>query len=256
MKRRGLLSVLCAAPPWFIVLVACGVYFAMQQLAMLMLETLPEIAPLARLSNAAAPLIAAILLLPLPVAIWRSDKERRLVRKLKSIDALRAMSWQELEMVVRKLFASQGYSAQRIGGKGADGGIDVILRRRGRTILVQCKQWTAQQVGVAVIRELAGVIAARGANGGVVVTCGVFTRDAHDFAKRAGITLLDGMGLLKMRNSGALAVPLLEQSMAPDVALCGCPKCGARMVSCISRNSGKPFLGCSNYPDCYGRRWL
>lgn len=256
MRQRGLLSTLCLAPPWFIVTVAGGAYFVMQQLALLLLERLPQIAPLARLSNAAAPLVAAVLLLPLPVAIWRSGKERRLVRKIKSIEALRAVSWQELEMLVRKLFAQQGYSAQRIGGEGADGGIDVVLRRRSRTILVQCKQWTAKQVGVAVVRELAGVIAVRGADGGVVVTCGVFTRDAHEFAKRAGITLIDGMGLLRMRNSGTAALPLPSHSTAPDVALCGCPECGARMVRRTSPDDGKPFLGCSNYPGCYGRRRL
>lgn len=29
-----------------------------------------------------------------------------------------------------------------------------------------------------------------------------------------------------------------------------CELCGARMVEWTNRRTGKPFLGCSRYPDC------
>jgi Restriction endonuclease len=44
--------------------------------------------------------------------------------------------------------------------------------------LVQCAQWRAFKVGVDVVRELYGVMAAKGAAGGFVVTSGKFTDDA------------------------------------------------------------------------------
>ena len=47
----------------------------------------------ARLARAAAPLVAILLLIPLPGALWRAWRERCLVHKLRSIDALRAMHW-------------------------------------------------------------------------------------------------------------------------------------------------------------------
>lgn len=54
-----------------------------------------------------------------------------------------------------------------------------MLRKDGDTFLVRCKQWTALKVGVSVVRELLGVMAARGAAGGFVATSGQFTSEAE-----------------------------------------------------------------------------
>jgi restriction system protein len=47
-----------------------------------------------------------------------------------------------------------------IGGGGADGGVDLVLTKPGKSggekFLVQCKQWRAYKVGVDVVRELYG----------------------------------------------------------------------------------------------------
>lgn len=221
----------------------------------------PVLAPLARLGVAAAPLAAIVLLLPLPGALWRAWRERHLVRKLRSIDALRAMDWRQFEILMRRIFESQGYNAERTGGDGADGGVDIVLRRKGFAVLVQCKQWKTRQVAVGVVRELLGVIALEGADGGIVVTCGVFTKDAREFAWRANITLLDGMAVLKLaegvrlapvRRAGADVPPVPESSHA-------CPACGGRLVRRLAMSGarrGGEFLGCANFPTCKGTRNL
>lgn len=46
-----------------------------------------------------------------------------------------------------------------MGGNRPDGGVDLVLKKGGRRYLVQCKHWKTWQVGVAVVRELNGVIA-------------------------------------------------------------------------------------------------
>ena len=63
-----------------------------------------------------------------------------------------------------------------------DGGIDLVLSKGSEKFLVQCKQWKAFKVGVTVVRELYGVMAAKGAAGGFVVSSGRFTDDATAFA--------------------------------------------------------------------------
>ena len=78
------------------------------------------------------------------------------------------------------------------GGGGADGGVDLVLTRDGEKHLVQCKQWRAFKVGVDVVRELYGVMAAKGAAGGFVVTSGRFTDEAQDFARGRNVQLVDG----------------------------------------------------------------
>jgi len=61
--------------------------------------------------------------------------------------------------------------------------------------LVQCEQWRAFKVGVDVVRELYGVVAATGAIGGFVVTSGRFTSEASAFASGRNVTLIDGAAL-------------------------------------------------------------
>lgn len=98
----------------------------------------------------------------------------------------------EFEMLVGEAFRRRGYTVEETGGHGADGGVDLVLSKAGQRFLVQCKQWKTSKVGVKLIRELYGVIAAKGAAGGFVVTSGVFTDDAVAFAAGKRIDLIDG----------------------------------------------------------------
>ena len=66
---------------------------------------------------------------------------------------------------------------------GPDGGVDLRLRKNGQVVFVQCKQWKARSVGVKVVRELFGVMAAKNVKHGIVVTYGEFTSEARDLGK-------------------------------------------------------------------------
>jgi restriction system protein len=105
------------------------------------------------------------------------------VSQSKSADALNGMSWREFEMLVSEAFRLQGYKVTEEGGGGPDGGVDLVARKCSESFLVQCKQWKAFKVGVDVVRELYGVMAAQGAAGVFVVTSGSFTADAQAFAE-------------------------------------------------------------------------
>lgn len=189
----------------YLLVLASACYFALGSILPYALRDHQALAPLARLGQASAPMVAFLLLVPLPGALWRVWRERRLVRKLRSIDALRAMNWRQFEILMRRIFESQGYRAERLGGDGADGGVDIILRKGRLVVLVQCKQWKTRQIAVGVVRELLGVIALEGADAGIVATCGVFTKDAREFAQRANITLIDGMSVLRLAEGAQLA---------------------------------------------------
>ena len=113
-------------------------------------------------------------------------------------------------MLVGEGFRLQGYQVVETGGGGADGGADLVLskpsKNGGEKFLVQCKQWRAYKVGVDVVRELYGVMAAKGAAGGFVVTSGRFTDEAVSFASGRNVTLVDGPklhGLLQQAKAAA-----------------------------------------------------
>jgi restriction system protein len=65
------------------------------------------------------------------------------VAKGKGADALDGMSWREFEILVGEAFRLQGYGVTEIGGGGADGGVDLVLKKGSEKFLVHCKQWKA-----------------------------------------------------------------------------------------------------------------
>jgi restriction system protein len=174
--------------------------------------------------------------------------------------ALGDMTWREFEGLVDEAFRMRGYSVRRIGGDGPDGGVDLVLDRGAEKVLVQCKQWRAMRVGVSVVRELYGVMAAQGAAAGIVVTSGSFTPDAVEFAEGRNVRLIAGPELVELirdaRSSIARAVSPAQSVQAPAAShAAGCPRCGSPMVRRVAKrgaNAGRAFFGCSRYPDCRG----
>ena len=170
--------------------------------------------------------------------------------------ALNNMSWQEFEALVGEVFRRTGYAVVETGGGGADGGIDLALRKDGETFLVQCKQWKAYKVGVSTVRELYGVMAAQGATGGFVITSGVFTDEARAFVSGRNIELVDGEELhaliREVRPAAALNVARPVVARVPV-----CPICQSAMTKRTAKrgqNAGNEFWGCTQYPACKGTR--
>ena len=207
------------------------------------------------------------------MSAWRRKERTNLVADVaqsKAADALDGMTWRQFEMLVGEGFRMQGYQVVETGGGGADGGVDLVLTKPGKSggekFLVQCKQWRAFRVGVDVVRELYGVMAARGATGGFVVTSGRFTADAVSFASGRNVTLVDGPklhGLLGQAKAGVdrsparpAAAAFVQPSAAP-VQTSSCPLCSkpmARRTAKRGANAGGEFWGCTGYPACRGTR--
>lgn len=211
-----------------------------------------------------------ICLLGAGISAWRRLERRNLVvdvARSQATDALDGMSWREFEMLVGEGFRLQGYQVVETGGGGADGGVDLVLTKPGvnggEKFLVQCKQWRAYKVGVDVVRELYGVMAARGATGGFVVTSGRFTEDASSFASGRNVTLVDGPALhvlLRQAQTGADRTSAQRTNahiQESSTQALGCPLCSKPMVRRTAKrgaNAGGDFLGCTGFPACRGTR--
>jgi restriction system protein len=175
-----------------------------------------------------------------------------------SASSLSAMTWREFEGLVQEAFRLRGYTVRRIGGDGPDGGVDLVLERDGERTLVQCKQWKAFKVGVTVVRELYGVMAAKGVASGIVVTSGTFTPDAVEFAAGRNVRLIAGDELHGLIREARAAAPLpagTTTAVAGPASTKGCPRCGSPMVKRQAKrgaSSGQAFYGCSRYPACKG----
>lgn len=232
-------------------------------------------------------LLPFMCLIAAAMSAWRRKQRKALVQgvaQAKEVAALDGISWREFELLVGEAYRLQGYRIIELGGNGPDGGVDLVLIKGGEKFLVQCKQWKAQSVGVAIVRELYGVMAARGATGGFVVTSGRYSNDAQAFARGRNITLVDGPQLFAMvqrarqsmlspraERAPAAVNPVAPQPIAavaaaplaaaatvapaPASTKPACPRCSAAMELRTARqgaNAGKSFWGCSTFPGCRG----
>ncbi|WP_109125145.1 restriction endonuclease [Dyella sp. C11] len=159
------------------------------------------------------------------LSFLKRGSRRQLLESQTGIESLRNMDWRSFESLVGEAFRHQGYSVEETGQGGADGGKDLVLRKDGLKIIVQCKQWRSQRVPVHVVREMFGVLVHEGASAVKIVTLCGYTPDAGAFAYGKPIELIDGATLLstvksiQMRKEpeGTLDNPLL---FAGSAAVC------------------------------------
>ena len=194
--------------------------------------------------------LLAICLAGAAVSLIRQLGQRRLFTKQTSIRSIRELSWLEFEHFVLEAFRRQGYDA-KLTKAGADGGVDVVLNGKDGVKLVQCKQWKAKQVGVKAIRELAGVVAAQNAQGGIFVCSGTYTNDAQSFARNADIELIGGKQLERLIRPEQ---QVFENAyVEPNPVANKCPRCGSDLVQRTSKRgskAGSAFIGCAGFPKC------
>jgi restriction system protein len=207
-----------------------------------------------------APVAALIFGVMAALSFWLGKRRRLLINRQTSLESLRAVSWKDFEFLVAEAYRRQGYEVDFSLGKGANGGVDLVLRKSGRIALVQCKQWKVFSVGGSVIREMFGIMTAEQADEAIIVTSGKFTGEAESFAQGKSIQLVDGPRLLDLVKQVQDRAPVSNTPMTvitkPD-APPSCPVCGKAMNSRVARrgqNTGKQFWGCPDYPECKGTR--
>jgi restriction system protein len=253
-KNKGLIDDL-AVLPWPV-----GIVFGVGTFAAIRFG-LPVVlrgSPFAQAAMPAANIISwfllAVGLLGAAISWTRQQHRGQLLDAQQGLESIATLGWRHFEQLVGEAFRRQGYTVEETGLGGADGGIDLVLRKNGRRVLVQCKQWRRRQVPVNVVREMAGLLAHHRADEVKIVCSGTYTRDAADFAKGKPIELIGGEELLRMIRE-VQATPAQPVSIAsmPTVSPV-CPKCGKAMVERSNRKTGQKFWGCSAFPVCRGVR--
>lgn len=199
------------------------------------------------------------------VSLAKGAERAALLETRTGLDSLRSLSWRDFEKLVGEAFRRQGYAVVENGLGGADGGIDLVLRKDGRVTLVQCKQWKSRAVTVSTVREMWGLVSHHQADAVKIVCVGEFTRDAKRFIEGKAIELIGGAQLLALvrtvqtQSPPAAAAPGVPQLSAPtevaeSMTAPACPRCSAGMTQRRNRRNGEVFWGCINYPGCRGTR--
>lgn len=211
-------------------------------------------------------LVPAICVMGAIMSMAGGVRRRKLMRDVTTAStpgkALEGISWGEFESLVGQVFREKGYSVIETRA-GADGGIDLRLRKGNDKYLVQCKHWRAVKVGVKVVREFYGVMVAEGAAGGFIVTSGYFTDDAKSFARGRNLDLVENAELKRWIASAHSSMSGQNPSEADEAPATAprqgggplCPACGGEMQQRTAKrgpNAGGKFWGCTRYPHCRG----
>jgi restriction system protein len=259
-KRNESAIDLLILAPWWVSAILAGVAY------LVLGVVLPSLAPsgvamqmFSGLGRTVAPWVACGLLFLAAISALRSWRVKAQLGNQCSRDSLAALPWKDFEDVTGELFRRQGYSVEESLGGGADGGVDLRLRRNGELTLVQCKRWKSKKIGEPIVRELLGAIAAERADHGILVTTSTCTKDAHRFARAHGISLIQGEELLRsirqvQAGKGSSSVENAgPTTLAETSAMTCCAKCGAEMVKRTAArgpNAGSQFWGCTAFPKC------
>lgn len=208
--------------------------------------------------------LAGFMIVPAAMSAFNSFRKRRILDQQRGIQTIRDLSWKEFEELLGEAFRRQGYYVRENYHSGADGGVDLELERGGRLYLVQCKNWKAAKVGAKIVREMLGLVTARNAQGGIIVTSGEFTVEARTFVANQPIELIEAdqlMALIRSVQGAPSPMPTArKESPARETPASPmpsgnrpCPLCSGTLVRRTAQRgprAGSAFWGCSSYPRC------
>lgn len=117
---------------------------------------------------------------PLTILIQQEQKQYR--------DYWLSMSALQFEVEVANLFSNVGYTTRVTKGSG-DGGIDIVMERDGKVVIVQCKLHK-KAVGPHVVRDLYGALTNMNADEAILVSAMGFTSGVRDFVAGKPVRLL------------------------------------------------------------------
>ena len=263
MARRNerLSHILILAPWWVSLVLAALSYVALKYVVPGLHSDQPVVRGVMMQAPHYAKFASGLFLFFAVLSFIRSLSNARLLDKQRDLDSITGLHWKEFENLVAEYYRRKGFQVKESLAGGADGGIDLSLRKDGKTTIVQCKRCNRKPVPVQVIRELYGVMTAERANTGVLMTTTNFTAEAARFAEGKGIELVGGGELLRcIRSVQSSSSSRSKEKSEVEVSIESsptCPSCGQAMVKRTARrgkSAGGEFWGCASYPECRGTR--
>ncbi len=129
---------------------------------------------------------------------WHQHYENRIsLAEAQTLEDLMALSPDDFEALIAKLFEAFGHQTAVMGGNG-DHGVDVVvMTTAGEKWIVQCKRYSGS-VGEPIVRDLYGTLLHEDAQKAYLITTGGLTRQAVAWAEGKPIVLYDGEGLVRL----------------------------------------------------------
>ena len=120
------------------------------------------------------------------IAAYRQFRMPSAARVGQTLEAVRAMSWNEFATGVEAALRAEGYDVTRVNR----GEVDFEARKSQRTTLVGCKRFKVARTGIRPLTDLHAACVARDADDAIYVAAGEFTDQALAFAKAHRIRIV------------------------------------------------------------------
>lgn len=138
-------------------------------------------------------LAGVVLVAVIKAAVEKLKRTRYLRSPLSKIDK---MDGEQFEKYLKAFFEERGYRVELTKQTG-DYGADLLMKRDGKTVVVQAKRYTGH-VGIKAIQEIIAAKSFYAADEGLVATNNYFTKPAKELAEKAGIELWDRSSLFNL----------------------------------------------------------
>lgn len=139
-----------------------------------------------------------------------SKQTQEKFNRVRRLEELQNMDPVEFEQFAGYLLMQQGYQVWTTVVTG-DEGIDLFLQQGTKTAVVQCKRYNGT-VGQPIVRDLYGAMIHTEANEAMLVTTGVISQPAEEWAKGKPIRLVDGHELMSWMRRQRHDVPAATAS--------------------------------------------
>ncbi len=127
------------------------------------------------------------------ISFWKKRDIPSAGRIERTLEAVMAMSWRDFSAMMEEGFKRQGFEVTR-----ANGAVDFVLVKAGRTTLVSCKRWKAMSHGVEPLRQLVAEREAQEAREARYVCVTHMADKAQRYVAEEGIVLMDALELAKL----------------------------------------------------------
>ncbi len=128
---------------------------------------------------------------------FRRNREKFVTDRI-SLSVLKQLSGQNFGKLLANFHRQNGYTVEELADEEAGRGIDLVLWKEEQKTIVQHKFWKVDKVGVEKVRELLGIQTHEGAAKAVLITRGIFTEQALNFAVGKPMELIDGATFAEM----------------------------------------------------------
>jgi restriction system protein len=125
------------------------------------------------------------------------SSSKRYLKRFCHLKKLKKLSWGEFEYLCKLLFEEEGWKVTENEKKGADGGVDLWMKKRRTKAIVQCKKYEDARVTIKVIREMYGLMYEYDVDEAIIVTTSEFTKECYRFIEDKSITLINGESLVR-----------------------------------------------------------